>query len=75
MMYLPHAQCIIAAFKTELSRTEKAKELIWVLLRKVGIRSIIKGQYAEVEARHRQTLQLKETLGSMNNLAESLRLQ
>jgi tetratricopeptide (TPR) repeat protein len=43
-----------------------------------------KGKYAEAEAMHRQTLQLRETvlgkehpvtLMSMNNLAESLRQQ
>ncbi len=84
MMYLPHAQCIIATFEMGLSRTKEAKGLLWRLLYTVGSCSQIKGQYAEAEAMFRQTLQLQETvlgkehpdtLGSMNNLALSLRNQ
>jgi tetratricopeptide (TPR) repeat protein len=84
MMYLPHAQCIIATFNMGLSRTKETKELLWRLLYNVGWCSQIKGQYVDAEAMHRQTLRLQETvlgkdhpdtLQSMNNLAESLRQQ
>src|SRR5436190_106243 len=84
MMYLPHAQCIIATFNMGLSRTKETKELLWRLLYMVGWCSQIKGQYADAEAIYRQMLQLQETvlgkdhpnmLGSMNNLAVSLNQQ
>ena len=84
MTHLPHAQCIIATFNIELSRTKETKELLWRLLHNLGASSRIKGQYTEAEAMYRQTLQLKEavlgkdhldTLASMNNLASSLRGQ
>jgi tetratricopeptide (TPR) repeat protein len=84
MIYLPHAQHIIATFNTQLSKTKETKELLGNLLHNLGWCSNIKGQYTEAEAIYRQTLQLKETvlgkdhpstLMSMNNLAESLRQQ
>ena len=84
MMYLPHAQYTIATFNIGLSGTKETKELLWKLLHNVGWYSQIKGQYAEAEAMHRQTLRLQETmlgkdhpdtLQSMNNLASSLREQ
>jgi hypothetical protein len=78
MIYLPHAQCIIATFNKGLSRTKETKELLWTSLHNLGECSQINGQYTEAEAMNRQTLQLKETvlekehpdtLVSMNNLA------
>jgi hypothetical protein len=84
MVYLPHAQCIIATFNMGLSRTKETNELLWRLLYNVGCCFQTKGQYAEAEAMHRQTLQLQErvlgkehpnTLGSMMGLASSLRQQ
>jgi tetratricopeptide (TPR) repeat protein len=81
MMYLPHAQYIIATFNMGLSTTQETKGLLGRLLHCLGRCSQIKGQYAEAEAMSRQTLQLKETLlgkdhpdtlASMNNLAVSL---
>ena len=62
MMYLPHAQCIIATFNIGLSRTKEIKELLWRLLYNLGECSRIKGQYAEAEAIYRQTLELQETV-------------
>jgi hypothetical protein len=84
MIYLSHAQHIIATFDMGLNRTKETKELLWRLLHNIGQCSLIKGKYAEAEAINRQTLQLKEivlgkehpeTLGSMNNLASSFRQQ
>jgi tetratricopeptide (TPR) repeat protein len=81
MMYLPHAKCAIASFEQSFG---EAKDLPWSLLHNLGCCCQLQGKYAEAEAMHRQTLQLKETvlgkehpdtLMSMNNLAESLRQQ
>jgi Tfp pilus assembly protein PilF len=78
MMCLPHAQCSIASFEKSFAET---KDLPSNLLHKLGVCSHLQGKYAEAEAMHRQTLQLKETvlgkdhpdtLASMNNLATSL---
>jgi len=78
MIYLPHAQHIIATFNMQLSKT---KELLGNLLHNLERCFNIKGQYTEAEAMYRQTLQLTETmlgkdhpstLTSTNNLALSL---
>jgi tetratricopeptide (TPR) repeat protein len=84
LMYLPHAQCIIASFNNRLRRTKETEEALGRLLYNLGECSRIKGQYREAEALDRQTLQLSEkvrgpehpsTLMSMNGLATSLRQQ
>jgi hypothetical protein len=77
-MFLPHVQQAINSFEKEFYGSI---DLPWRLLDRLGLCFYLQGKYAEVEAMHRQTLQLQETvlgkdhpdtLMSMNNLAESL---
>jgi tetratricopeptide (TPR) repeat protein len=56
MMYLPHAQCIMAAFDIGLSRRKETKEPLWRLLHNLGRCYQIKGNYAEAEAMYRQAI-------------------